>query len=99
MVASKGFSKQPSTGQGFESPSNGVSDHSDLVGDPFAGQSMAGGNATTSRPPFGAEGSDSEGTSLVMSTAIHDFGDETQVHTALDAPKTPESQTDTKVSK
>jgi hypothetical protein len=95
-MTTKGFSKQPSSGQSFESKSNGVSELP--VGDPFEGQSMAGGNATTSRPPFGAEGSPSEGTALVMETAIHDFGDATQVHTPFDAPKTPTRHTDTKVS-
>ena len=59
------------------------------VPDPFAGQSMAGGNATTERPPFGAAGSPSEGTALVEAAAIHDFGDVGQVHTALgDVPHT-----------
>jgi hypothetical protein len=55
------------------------------VPDVYQGQSMAGGNATTSKPDWteSGAGSFSEGTSLVMDTAQHTFGDNTDVDTAL----------------
>jgi hypothetical protein len=94
-MASKGFTK-PSTGQSFEAKSNGVSELP--VGDPFAGQSMLGSNTMTERPPFGAEASYSEGSTLTADVPGSDYGVMTQIKTAMDAPKTPDSQTSTKVS-
>jgi len=92
-MASKGF-KQPSTGQSFEAKSNGVSDLP--VGDPMAGQSMSGSNTMTERPPFSAEGSYSEGSTLTADVPGSSYGVMTDIKTALNAPKTPANRTDTK---
>lgn len=77
------------SGADFGAPT--TTDLSASVGDPFKGSSMSGGNATTSKPDFGGQagqGSFSEGTALVMDTASHDFGDDTDVQTALgDVPQ------------
>ena len=73
---------QDNSSNGFGTPT--VTDLSALVGDPFQGQSMAGGFCVTQKQEgFAGQGSPSEATQLVVEAGVHDFGDATDVTTAL----------------